>query len=51
MKNKEFLQEYGDQEVEFHSYYKYVFTFRSGGDTEEDMVAPGVLGARAPDIE
>jgi len=30
MKNKEFLQEYGDQGVEFHSYYKFVFTYRSG---------------------
>lgn len=39
MNEEEFLEKYGDHEVEFRSYYKYTFTFandtleiRVGGD-------------------
>lgn len=39
MNREEFLEKYGDHEVEFRSYYKYTFTFandtleiRVGGD-------------------
>lgn len=42
MNREEFLEKYGDHEVEFRSYYKYTFTFvndtleiRVGGDAED----------------
>jgi hypothetical protein len=48
MEPKEFMEKYGDMEVQFFSYYKYTFTFT--GKTPEGNTIIAYVGGTSDDI-